>query len=117
MLKCTYEILKNDSIFFFFSRRILITNLEINLSLHLIVDQFVEIFAAQSFSKYETQYYRDLKMMNTYKTIKCVNAFMSNRMSYIFNLRDFSMIINTTCSSSFTTLYMIYQNIKTRELK
>ncbi len=56
-------------------------------------------------------------MMGVYKATGCADALMSNRVSYIFDLRGPSMTVDTACSSSLTALHMACQSIKARESK
>ena len=73
------------------------------------------MFAAQSFSEYAVQLFRDPETIPMFKATGCSDALMSNRISYAFDLRGPSMTVDTACSSSLTALHLACQSLRAGE--
>ncbi|KAI4272253.1 MAG: hypothetical protein LQ337_005419 [Flavoplaca oasis] len=95
LLECAYEAIENASV-----------------SLDTLAGKDVGVFAAQSFSEYAVQLFRDPETIPMFKATGCSDALMSNRISYAFDLRGPSMTVDTACSSSLTALHLACQSLR-----
>ena len=75
----------------------------------------VGVFAAQSFSEYAVQHFRDTETLPVYKATACADSPMSNRLSYMIDLRGPSIMVDIACSSSLTAMHLACQSLKTGE--
>ena len=86
-----------------------------SLALHSLAGKDIGVFAAQSFSEYAVQLFRDPETLPMFKATGCADALMSNRISYAFDLRGPSLTVDTACSSSLTAIHLACQSIRAGE--
>ena len=118
LLECTYEAIENGGSF--------ITDIHPNLStesltasidLHALAGKDVGVFASGSFSDYGVLMSRDAETMPSYKQTGSADALLSNRISYMFDLRGPSMTVDTACSSSLTAMHVACQSMRAGETR
>lgn len=83
--------------------------------LHKIAGQKVGVFAGQSFSTYAVNLFRDLDTIPMFQTTGCADSLLSNRISYLFDLRGPSATVDTACSSSLSALHLACQSLRSGE--
>lgn len=73
------------------------------------------VFISTFNSDYERILSRDPDNLPTYQSTGCASAFLSNRISYFFDLQGPSVTLDTGCSSSLVALHQACQSIKNGE--
>ncbi|ROT39562.1 hypothetical protein SODALDRAFT_377509 [Sodiomyces alkalinus F11] len=71
------------------------------------------VFAGLFTSDYGTSLLRDIDTTPKYHSTGTSNSIAANRISYFFNLRGPSMVIDTACSSTVTALHQAITTLKT----
>jgi acyl transferase domain-containing protein len=72
---------------------------------------FVAIFSRD----YDRMQYKDPETLNRYTMLGTGDAILSNRISYVFDLRGASMTIDTGCSGSLVALHQACQSLRMGE--
>lgn len=75
------------------------------------------VFAGLFTSDYGTSLLRDIDATPKYHSTGTSNSIAANRISYFFNLRGPSMVIDTACSSTMTALHQAINTLKAGEVK
>jgi acyl transferase domain-containing protein len=75
----------------------------------------VGVFVAGAFCEYELNNLRDTENIPNFEVTGCASSFLSNRLSYFFNLKGPSLTVDTACSSSLTALHLACQSIRNGE--
>ncbi|KAL8928322.1 MAG: hypothetical protein Q9172_001006 [Xanthocarpia lactea] len=98
LLECAYEAIENAS-----------------LALSSLAGKDVGVFAAQGFSEYAVQMFRDPETLPMFKATGSADSLMSNRISYAFDLRGPSLTVDTACSSGLTAMHLACQSLRAGE--
>ena len=118
LLECTYEAIENGgSPTIDIHRSISIESLTASIDLYALAGKDVGVFASGTFSEYGVLMSRDPETMPSYKATGCADSLLSNRISYMFDLRGPSMTIDTACSSSLTAMHVACQSMRAGETK
>lgn len=73
------------------------------------------VYVAMFTRDYDRNIYRDTSDIPKYHTTGCGEAIVSNRISYIFDLKGPSMTLDTGCSGSMVALHQACQSLRTGE--
>jgi len=73
------------------------------------------VFVGANYSEHRAANLRDIDNVPSFDATGNQGAFMSGRISYIFNLKGPSMTIDTACSSSLHALHLAVQSIRAGE--
>lgn len=73
------------------------------------------VYVAMFTRDYDRNIYKDPIRIPKYHTTGCGDAILSNRISYVFDLKGPSMTIDTGCSGSMVALHLACQSLRTGE--
>ena len=98
LLEVSYEALENAGV-----------------TLSSIAATNVGVFIGASFSDYRTHMFKDLDNLPMFEAPGNAESLLSNRISYMFDLRGPSLTIDTACSSSLVALNTAFKSLQAGE--
>lgn len=81
----------------------------------LAATETVGVFVGSAYSDYWTRQLGDLDGLDMYSEVGNSRAFLSGRLSYVFDLRGPSITLDTACSSSLAAVHLACQSLRMGE--